>query len=73
MAEITLKYNAEDEKAKEHIRNLLRKINYEIVDVFFADDLNLDEAIKDVEEGRTTTFENFEEYKDATRKMLENV
>ena len=33
----------------------------------------IDEAIEDIENGRTTTYENFEEYKKGMRKILGNV
>jgi hypothetical protein len=34
---------------------------------------SIDEAIEDIENGRTTTYENFEEYKKGIRKILGNV
>ena len=33
----------------------------------------IDEAIEDIENGRTTTYANFEEYKKGMRKILGNV
>jgi len=33
----------------------------------------IDEAIEDIENGRTTTYENFEEYKKGMRKILGDV
>ena len=33
----------------------------------------IDEAIEDIEGGRTTTYANFEEYKKGMRKILGNV
>ena len=33
----------------------------------------IDEAIEDIENGRTTTYENFEAYKEGMRKILSNV
>ena len=33
----------------------------------------IDEAIEDIENGRTTTYENFEAYKEGVRKVLGDV
>ena len=56
------------------LKSLSKTTNY--VDITMQKEHSIkviDEAIEDIEKGRTTTYENFEEYKKGMRKILGNV
>jgi len=53
------------------LKSLSKTTNY--VDITPQSNISMkgiDEAIEDIENGRTTTYENFEEYKKGMRKIL---
>jgi hypothetical protein len=54
MAEIILKYDEHNIKAKAYMKNLLKKIDYDIVSVDLGDNTDLDKAIHEAEAGQTT-------------------
>ena len=58
----------------EFLKSLSKTTNYlDIVPQKEIPIKGIDEAIEDIENGRTTTYENFEEYKKGMHKLLGNV
>ena len=58
----------------EFLKSLSKTSNYVDIAVQKRNSIKgIDEAIEDLESGRTTTYENFEEYKKGMRKILGNV
>jgi hypothetical protein len=62
MAEIILKYDERNIKAKAYMENLLKKIDYNIVSVDLSDNADLDKAIHEAETGQTTKCKDYSDY-----------
>ena len=72
MAVVTIEYDGRNAAAVKGLEFLMS------LDIFNVKESSktrreLDEAIEDVENGRVTTYSNFEEYKRGMRKILNDV
>jgi len=69
MATITLEYNPQTQGVLEFV-NRIRESGFFTVKMPLKRKSGMEEAMEDIEMGRVTTYENFEEYEIAMNKML---
>ena len=72
MATVTLEYDRRSSIAIKSLDFLMSLGIFQVKETSKARK-ELDEAIEDVENGRVTTYANFEEYKKGMRKILSDV
>ena len=73
METLLIRYNPKNVKALNAMRKVIKSIDYDNVTVESSYYPGLEEALKDVEEGRIITYNNFEDFKMAMDKLNENV